>query len=165
MDNMRTMSQTGVLDTLRAQSKNVMDLLEQERRLHLCAVVVKKKASVEEGKLKRSNFSDKERKAVQHYVETLYNRADELKSRATIVKTQCDALSKSIREELEQFEGAVQDVFPPRILQQVLQWGNPLQRRPIEEVMAPSQILGKALGRSSSLMEENPFNRNILSKY
>ena len=121
--NVRNMSHQPFLEVLRSQSTDISDLLEQKRRLELSAIVVRKKAHSEENRLKRGDFEEKERIAITHYVDSLRKRAQVLMYRAETVNNCCQDIAASVKTELEAFEGAVQNVMPPRIITKVLSWG------------------------------------------
>jgi hypothetical protein len=146
-ENIRSLSHAPILEGLTKLSTEALQYLEQEKRLKLSSMIVRKRALAEELRLKRGVFDEKERIAITHYIDALRKRSTSLLSRAETVATHFQNISLTIKKEFESLEGAVQGILPPNLITKILQWSSVHMQRALRE---PTLIASAAVAMNAA---------------
>lgn len=129
------------IERLKDLVRSAGELAEQEKRLHLCALVAKQQYRKEEESLaqisalidtKLSNADMTklygERKAINHQMKSISKRITGFLDRAETCKCEHETVIGCIKEEIACFHRVVQGVIPAQILSHLSNNGNILQR-------------------------------------
>lgn len=120
IDRLKDEAMKPTLEDIRSQADQVTRYKKMESHLKLFVLQYNEMAAQKDQKVKRAT-SENEAKAYRHNAAALRKKATYYKERLNKIQDERDTIVKDISKKLQEFEGAVIGILPPKLMS-VLQW-------------------------------------------